>query len=117
MLFSKREYTLADKPAAEQIVMQAQAFLSESEKILYTFGNDEVIAFFTNKKAMFVSDRRGCAYETDILPYHCIKRCIVLGAPDVAHGKLELVVSDEIIVSFYLPQYDDATRLCRIILQ
>ncbi len=117
MIFSKREYTLANKPVSEQIVTQVQAFLTDGEKVLYTFDNNEVIAFFTDKKAVFATDRNGHTYETEILPYHSINRCIVLGTPDAVHGKLELVVSDEVVVSFSLPQYDDAVKLCHIILQ
>ncbi len=117
MIFSKREYSLTTETVAEQITAQAQDFLTENESILYTFDNDEVIAFFTDKKVLFVRSDMTRVYETEILPYRSINRCIVLGTPNVEHGKLELVLSDEIIISFYIPKYDDAVKLCRILLQ
>ena len=54
-------------------------------------------------------------YETELLPYQSISRSSVLGTPNANHGKLELYISDEIILTFYIPIYSDAVKLCRMI--
>ncbi len=113
MLFSKREYLLTTKPVDEQIMTIIQKFLTDNECVLSIFDGSEVFAFFTNKKIIFVCRRTGSIYETELLPYQSISRCIVLGSQDAGYGKLELVISDEIIISFCLPKYMDAVKLYR----
>ncbi len=117
MLYSKREYSLSARPVDEQIVTKAQEFLTDNEAVLHTFDNDEVIAFFTSKKIIFICSNIEHICEIEILPYQSISRCLVIGSPNTEHGKLEIVVSDEIIISFYMPKYDTAKDLCRAILQ
>ncbi len=117
MIYSNREYALTDEAIPEPVTEQMQLFLDDNEEALYTFDNSEVIAFFTDKKILFVRSDTARVYETEALPYQSIVRCIVLGLPNAEHGKLELVVSDEIVITFYIPEYADAVKLCRIILQ
>ncbi len=114
MLYSKCEYSLTEKTVEGK--NSAQDFLTDDEEVLYTFESDEAVAFFTNKKVIFVCSYIDGVCETEVLSYQGITRCIVLGSPKVGHGKLEIVVSGEIFITFYLPQYLDAVKLCRTIL-
>ncbi len=117
MLYSKQEYSLTNKSVSKQAIIQMQSFLSDTEEVLYTFDNNEVLAFFTSKKLIFVCTDTNRVYETEVLPYQSINRCTVIGLPEYKHGKLELVVSDEIVITFYLPEYADAVKLCHTVLK
>ncbi len=115
MIYSKLEYSLTNKPIDSKILAQIQPFLIDDEEILYTFDGYDIVAIFSSKKIIFVCTASGDFCETEFLPYHSITRCTTFGSPNAKHSKLELAVSDDIIVTFCLPAYDDAAKLCRII--
>ena len=115
MLYSNREYSLTNKTIDAETMSLAYSFLTEDEKITHTFDADDIIALFTTKKIIFVHIAKNKFYETELLPYQSISRHSVLGVPNANHGKLELYLSDEIILTFYMPIYSDAVKLCRMI--
>ncbi len=116
MIFSNRDYFASTKPIEEKIRLQAQDFIKENEEIICTFDSTDIVAFFTNKKIIFASNIKSKFFETEILPYTSISRCNVIGSSDIKYGKLDIAVSDEIILSFLLPEYKDAVELCNKIL-
>lgn len=118
MLYSKIEYSSTTKPLDEYIMLQVHTFLTENEEIIQAFDGDDVVAFFTNKKIIFVclpsnpgGPKTRC--KAELLPYRSISRCSVLGSSDTKHGKLKPAVSDNITLTFYIPKYSDAIDLCR----
>ncbi len=116
MLFSNREYFLRTEPIDKNLQLQAQAFITKDEIIIQTFDTNEIVAIFTNKKILFVSDIKSKFFETELLPYSSISRCTVLGSYDMDYGKLEISVTDEIIIPFLFTEYKDAVNLCNKIL-
>ncbi len=116
MLFSNRDYHYADQPTENELLLQAQNFIADNEEIIYTFHSDDIVTFFTNKKIIFVGDIKSKFPETELLPYKSINRCIVVDSAEEKYGKLDLIVSDEIIISFLLPTQKDAIDLCNKIL-
>ena len=115
MLYSNREYSLTTKSIDVETMSLAYSFLTDGEKITHTFDAGDIIALFTTKKIIFVYIEKNKFYETELLPYQSISRSSVIGTPNANHGKLELYISDEIILTFYMPIYSDAVKLCRMI--
>ncbi len=109
MLFSSEEYVLNDKPVNEMMLTIVQEFLGKNEKVSHTFDGDNIFAFFTNRKIIFV-----CSdfYETEIMPYSSIESFVVLGTPNTVRGRFKITLSDGIDISFCLPKYNDAVKLC-----
>ncbi len=117
MLFSNRDYFTATEPIDEKLLSRAKDFITDDEEIIYTCDSTDIVTFFTNKKAIFVSDIVSQYFEVELLPYKSISRCTVIGSYTVPYGKLDICVSDEIILAFLLDSYNEARALCQKILQ
>ena len=118
MIYPKIEYSATTKSLDEYIMLQAQNFLTEDEKIIQTFDGDDVAAVFTDKKIIFVCIppnpmSLSIRYEVEFLPYRSICRYSVLGLSNAKHGKLELTTCDGDTLTFYIPKFSDAAGLCR----
>ncbi len=117
MLYSNHDFYCITDPIDKKLMSQAQQFIVDNEEIIYTFDSTDIVAFFTNKKIIFVGNIRSKYFETDIVPYSSLIRCNVIGCFDPPYGMLHICINDDIVTPFYLPEYEDAVKLCRSILK